>query len=351
MLAAAVLTLAACPLALESEILDIANVDMGYQAAFNVLCVGVGSAGDVVVAGVTGEGVDYMSRAFAVGLGPGWDVEYSGIVEGVNSGWINSVSPCWDGGCLCAGATDYAPDDQGDPWLVALDPGGFTRWQHHRDGGAELGEASWVSANGPPWLAAGYALDGSNRPRSWLVRVDNAGSAVSSGYVDLDGFRAIAACTTFAGETVLVGSRYGQAAAVMVDGSGELLWSDPTIAEGALGVVAECQGGLLSGGWAEDRGPMLCLHSNLGGSRWARYLEEEGYSGAIFDLAPLPGLGSALVITGSSRLVVCDLQGKPVGEVDPGFRPSAVAALEDGTLAVAGGGVSQVRLARISISR
>ena len=351
--AAAALALAVGPAALDYEIVDSVRVDMGYRAGFQVLCLGAGPTGGVVAGGVTGEGVDYMSRAFTVGLGSGWDVLWNGMTEGVNSGWISSVSPTWDGGCLCGGATDYSPGDRGDAWVVALDPGGFTRWQHHREGESELAEVSWVSGSHMRSLAAGYTHDQAGRPRSWLMRLDDTGRATSRSEVDLDGFKALGACSTFAGETVMVGSRYGAAAAVMLDGEGETAWTDPAIVEGALATVEECEGGVLSGGHAySDRGdPILCLHSGAGGSRWMRNLAEYGYSGSVFDLAVIPGMGSALVLTDSPVLVICDRQGKPLGEVDPGFRPSAVAALQDGTLAVAGSGMGEVRLARLRITR
>lgn len=351
LVAAASLVLAVRPAALEYGILDSLEVDMGYGAAFEVLCVEAGPAGRVVAGGVTAEGVDYMSRAFTVGLGPGWNVEWSGATEGVNSGWITSVSPTWDGGCLCAGATDYSPGDEGDVWVVALDPGGFARWRYHRDGGSELGEAVWVSGSHLGSTAAGYSHDQAGRPRSWLIGLDDDGELTSRASVDLDGFEVMDACSTFAGGTVLVGARYGNAAALMVDATGEPSWTDPAVVEGALTAVEECEGGVLSGGYAysPDGDPLLCLHSGLGGSRWVRNLAEDGYSGSVLDLAVVPGAGSVLVITDSPVLVVCDRQGKPVGEVDPGFRPAAVAAMEDGTLVVAGSGRGVVRLARLRI--
>jgi len=351
--AAAALALAVGPAALEYEIVDSVRVDIGYEAAFQVLCLGAGPTGDVVAGGVTSEGVDYMNRAFTVGLGSGWNVKYSGLVEGVNSGWITAVSPSWDGGCICGGATGYSPGNEGDAWVVALDPGGFALWQHHRGDDGELAEVSWVSGAHMRSAAAGYSHDQAGRPESWLLRLDDAGGATSVSPVDLDGFKVVDACSTFAGETVMVGTRYGEAAAVMVDGEGGTVWTDPAIVEGALATVEECGGRILSGGHAySDAGdPILCLHSSSGGRRWMRNLAEDGYSGSVFDLAVLPGIGSALVLTDPPRLVICDLQGRPLGEVDPGFRPSAVVALEDGTLAVAGSGMGEVRLARLRIMR
>lgn len=348
--AAAVLVLAIQPSAPECEILDSVTVDMGYRAGFAVLCIGAGPSGDVVAGGVTSEGVDYMSRAFTVCLGPGWDVRWSGTVEGVNAGWISSVSPTWDGGCICAGSTDYAPDDRGDAWVVSLDPGGFSRWQYHRDGEDDLAEAVWAGGSGPGGRAVLFLEDpATGRPASRLIELNGDGNSNSMFRVGAEGFRAAAACSTYGGEVLVVGSRYGSAAAYMVDGSDDPVWSDPSIAEGGLVAVEEAAGGYLAGGWSRDGGPLLCMYSSVGSSRWTRRLEEDGYAGRVIDLAPIPGIGSALVITRASGLLICDRQGRPLGEVDPGFPPSAVTALEDGTLAVAGGGEGVVRLARIRL--
>lgn len=348
--AAAALVLAVQPSAPECEILDSVSVDMGYRAGFNVLCIGESPSGDVVAGGVTSEGVDYMSRAFTVCLGPGWDVRWNGLVQGVNAGWINAVSPTWDGGCICAGATDYAPDDRGDAWVVALDPGGFSRWQHHRDRGDGLAEAVWAGGTAAGVRAVWCSDDvAGGRPASWLVELDADGRPVTTVPVGTEGFRARGACSTSTGEVLVVGSRYGSAAAFMVDGTEEPVWSDLSIAEGDLTAAEEAEGGYLAGGWSRDGGAMLCMFSSVGGSRWTRRLGEEGYTGRVVDLAPIPGIGSVLVITGAPELLVCDRQGRPLGEVDPGFPPAAVAALRDGTLAVAGGGEGVVRLVRLEM--